>query len=127
MEAIAFLTLHRHHYTDLTQLRFIAIGTCGGLPKADAVKITLLFGKDLLGRLWDVKVSATLRHKSILIRFDDKDRFRFTYGSRSVALYHQRVSLNTVQTGLGLRSAIRTIKPKGGFNTFLEQLKHQSS
>ena len=62
MEAIAYLSVNLHRFPDLDALTFIAIGN---LPHPEQLKwiashypkrkYTLVFGKDLLGRLADIR------------------------------------------------------------------------
>lgn len=121
MEALAFLSVHHHAYPDFRQLQFIAIGNYLTELVITGSKITLIFGSDILGRLTDIKVSLLLRKKNASI-FYKGDEFFMINGQTFKA---ERLSLNTFETALGIRSGIRTIKPRG-FNTFLEQLKHQN-
>jgi hypothetical protein len=121
MEALAFLSVHHHAYPDLRKLQFIAIGNYLTGLDVTGSKISLLFGGDVLGRLTDIKVSLLLRNKNVPI-FYHGDEFFIINGQQFEG---ERLSLNCFETALGIRSGIRTIKPRG-FNTFLEQLKHQN-
>jgi hypothetical protein len=121
MEAIAFLSCYAYAYPDFHQLRFIATGNYLGELAMSGRKITLLFGRDILGRLADIKLSAALRGKDAALAYCGEERFDI--GGHFFA--EGKISLNAFEKAAGIRSGIRTCKPKG-FNTFLEQLKHQS-
>ncbi|SFT05947.1 hypothetical protein [Mucilaginibacter polytrichastri] len=121
MECIAFLSCYSHAYPVLGQLQFIAIGNYFTGINVLATKITLLFGRDILGRLTDIKVSTALRNKNLPIFYRGDEQFDVSGHPFS----ESQLSLNTFETALGIRSGIRTIKPRG-YNTFLEQLKHQN-
>ena len=121
MECIAFLSCYSHAYPVFGQLQFIAIGNYFTGLNISATKITLLFGRDILGRLTDIKVSTVLRNKNITLFYCGDELFDISGHPFSAS----QITLNTFETALGIRSGIRTIKPRG-FNTFLEQLKYQN-
>jgi hypothetical protein len=121
MECIAFLSFYSHAYPIFGQLQFIAIGNYFSGLNVSATKITMLFGRDILGRLTDIKLSMALRNKNALMFYCGDDLFDISGHMFSAS----QLTLNVFETGLGIRSGIRTVKPRG-FNTFLEQLKHQN-
>lgn len=121
IEAICFLTCFAHSFADLSLLQFIAIGNHWENVQSCPGKITLLFGQDVLGRLTDIKLSMALRNKRLAIRYCadatfDIDGHHFT---------ESQLTLSAFEKTLGIRSGIRTVKPRN-FNTFFEQLKHQN-
>lgn len=121
MEAVSFLSCYAHSFPDLNHLQFIAVGNnWENLPRCSG-KVTLLFGHDILGRLTDIKVSTALRDKKLAITsctdgVFDIDGHRFP---------EMQLTLSSFEKALGIRSGIRTVKPRN-FNTFFEQLKHQN-
>ncbi|WCT13316.1 hypothetical protein [Mucilaginibacter jinjuensis] len=121
MEAIAFLSCYAHSFPDLSRLQFIAVGNHWGNFPVSSGKITLLFGQDILGCLTDIKVSTALQNKSATIWYQGKDGFDVE-GHRFAEM---QLTLNAFEKALGIRSGIRTVKPRR-FNTFFEQLKHQN-
>lgn len=120
IEAISFLSCSVHTFTDLQLLRFIAVGNHWENMPAITGKVSLLFGKDILGRLTDVKVSAALRTKRIAIGYSGDEEFLIDGHSFS----ESHLTLSAFERSLGFRSGIRTVKPRN-FNTFFEQLKYQ--
>lgn len=121
MEALAFLSVHYHAYPDFKRLRFVAIGNYLTGLGVTGSKISLLFGNDILGRLTDIKVSLLLRNKDASLFYRGDECFEIDRQQFEA----ERLTLNTFETACGVRSGIRTIKPRG-FNTFLEQLKYQN-
>jgi hypothetical protein len=127
MECIAFLSLYRHRYAELNQLQFVATGysqEVPALPKHS--KICLLLGSDTLGHLSDIHLATAIRGKQLHIMYLAKERYRLAHHGRIIVLHEQALSLSAAEKGLGIRTGIRTQKPKG-FHTFLEQLKTNSS
>ncbi|WDF55900.1 hypothetical protein [Mucilaginibacter sp. KACC 22063] len=121
MECIAFLSCYSHAYPVFGQLQFIAIGNYFNGLQVSSSKVALLFGRDILGRLTDIKVSTSLRNRGAPIFYCGEELFDISGQTFNAS----ELSLNAFETLLGVRSGIRTIKPRG-FNTFLEQLKHQN-
>jgi hypothetical protein len=127
MEAISFLTCNKRHYPAFESLTFIAIGCLPHEKQAFWIKkrfpkskFILVFGNDLLGRLADIKIAAGLSKKTIrLILLNSK--IQIIYEGRSFEFDNESLSLNVFEKSAGLRTGIRTVKPKET-NTFLDQL-----
>lgn len=121
MEAICFLTCYAHSFPDLNQLQFIAVGNnWENLPSCSG-KVTLLFGQDILGRLTDIRISMALRNKQVSIQYCADD----TFDIDGQLFTESQMTLSCFEKKLGIRSGIRTVKPRN-FNTFFEQLKYQN-
>ena len=131
MEAIAYLSVNLHRYPDLNALTFIAIGN---LPHPAQLKwiishypkrkYTLVFGKDLLGRLADIRVAAGLKNKAIrLLRSDSK--IQISCNNQQYVFDPDNLSLSSFEKVSGLRTGYRTAKPKD-FDTYLDQLKYHA-
>lgn len=131
LEAIAFMTVNAYRYPVPDTLLFIAVGD---LPHARQLnwiranrqkrKITLVFSNDLLGSLLDITVVAGLTGKSVRLRWTN-GMVTVTAGTRRFDASPDTLTLNSFERSAGFRSGVRTRKPHG-FNTFLEQLKHDS-
>ncbi len=131
MEAIAFLTLAGHRYPNVNDLSVIAIGN---LPRPGQLnwiksrcqkrKITMVFGKDIMGRLTDIKVAAGIRNKVVRLSMREK-KIDIEYNHVHYRFEPDNLSLNQFEKSAGLRSGIRTCKPKK-FDTYLDQLKHDA-
>ncbi|MDB4926738.1 hypothetical protein [Mucilaginibacter sp.] len=131
MEAMAFITFNRHRYPRLEQLAFIAIGNKLHAEQGDWIrqsfpgrKVILVFGKDLVGHVTDIKIAAAI--KNIPIRILYKDNEIHIYRNDSLKVFDQElVSLHAFQEAFAIRPRFRTGKPVLSL-TFLDQLKHDA-
>lgn len=131
MEAMAFITLNRHRYPQLNQLAFVAIGNRLHLEQGDWIrqsfpgrKVTLVFGKDLVGQITDIKLAAAIKHISIRIIY--KDAKIHIYRDNYLQIFRQeQISLHAFQEAFGIRPRFRTGKPVQSL-TYLDQLKHDA-
>ena len=132
MEAVAFLTLNAHHYTNLGDLSVIAMGNLphrGQLARIgqgwQKRKITMVFGKDVLGRLTDIRVAAGIRNKEVRFTLR-KEMIDIEYNLVHYRFTSDKLSLHMFEKAAALRSGIRTSKPKQ-FDTFLTQLIYDAA
>jgi hypothetical protein len=131
MEAIAFITIHRQRYAKLEQLAFIAVGNRLHAEQVNWIRqnfrkrrFTLVFGKDLLGHITDIKLAAGL--KNFDIRMFHAYQKVMIYRKDQLHIFNNELlSLHTFQQAFGLRSRIRTRKPTQSL-TFLDQLKYDA-
>jgi hypothetical protein len=131
MEAMAFITLNRHRYPRLDQLAFVAIGNRLHVKQGDWIrqsfpgrKVTLVFGKDLVGQITDIKLAAAI--KNIPIRIIHKNAEIHIYRNDCLKVFTQgQISLHTFQDAFAVRPRFRTGKPVQSL-TFLDQLKHDA-
>ena len=87
-------------------------------------KVTLVFGKDLIGRITDIKLAAVL--KAIPIEIIYKNGEIHIYRKMCLQVFNQdQVSLHAFQETFGIRPRFRTGKPARSL-TFLDQLKYDS-
>jgi hypothetical protein len=125
MEAISYMTLHHRRYQKLESLLFISTGT---LPNTAWLKkelkgkqYRLVFGKDLLGRVSDLKIATGIRGKKIQIKLTAQSIIEVTYRNKPYTFPENQFSLNAFEKASGFRSKIRTYKPIGE-DSFLAQL-----
>lgn len=129
MEAIAYLTVNLNSYPNLQSLSFIAIGNLPHPGQLNWIKthfpkrkFTLVFGKDLLGKLADIRVAAGLFYKPVrLLR--SEIQIQILCGQQVYRFDQETISLNSFEKATGIRTGVRTAKSKE-FDTFLDQLKH---
>jgi hypothetical protein len=131
MEALAFITLNRHHYPQLEQLAFIAIGnrlhreqTTWIRENFPGRKFTLVFGKDLIGRITDIKLAAGIKNTPVRI-FHSGSEIEIHRGNLWHLFDQEQISLHAFQEAFGIRPRFRTAKPVLSI-TFLDQLKHDA-
>ncbi|MET3981715.1 hypothetical protein ABIB62_004268 [Mucilaginibacter sp. UYP25] len=131
MEAMAFITLNRHRYPRLEQLSFIAIGNRFYIEQADWIRqnfqgrrFTLVFSKDLIGHITDIKLTAGI--KNIAIRIFHSGNEVMVYRDNLLHVFHnEQISLHAFQEVFSIRPRFRTGKPVHSL-TFLDQLKHDA-
>jgi hypothetical protein len=131
MEAMAFITLNRHRYHRLEQLAFIAIGNRLHSEQANWIrenfpgrKFTLVFGKDLIGHITDIKLAAGIKNIPIRVFFSDNEVL--IYRDKVLRVFNQdQTSLHAFQEAFGIRPRFRTAKPVQSL-TFLDQLKYDA-
>ena len=131
MEAISYITMNRHRYRRLEQVAFIAIGNRFYKEQADWIsqhftgrKFTLVFGKDLLAQITDIKLTAGIKH--IDIRVFHSENEVVIYRDELLHIFnHDQLSLHLFQEAFNIRPRFRTAKPIYAL-TFLDQLKNDS-
>lgn len=131
MEAMAFITLNRHRYPRLEQLAFVAIGNRWCPEQGHWIrqnfkkrKFTLVFGKDLIGHITDIKLTAGI--KNLTVRISYSENGILIWRGKQLHIFDQeQLSLHAFQEAFGIRPRFRTGKPVKSL-TFLEQLKYDS-
>ena len=128
MEAIAYLSVNLYRYPDLNSLSFIAVGN---LPQPGQLnwiranyqkkKFTLVFGKDLLGKLADIMIAAGIKNKTIRLMRSDM-QVQILCNNKLYGFEQDNLSLSAFEKAAGMRTGIRTCKPKE-FDTYLDQLR----
>lgn len=131
MEAIAFLTINRHRYPRLEQLAMIAIGNRLHNEQSSWIRknfkgrqFILVFGKDLLGQLTAIKITAGIKNIAIRIFHSGKE-ILICRGNQEHVFNQEQISLHAFQQTFGIRPRFRTGKPVRSL-TFLDQLKHDT-
>jgi hypothetical protein len=131
MEAMAFITFNRHRYPRLEQLAFIAIGNKLHTEQGDWIrqsfpgrKVILVFGKDLVGHITDIKLAAVIKNIPVRILYQGNEIH--IYRNNNLKVFDQeQVSLHAFQEAFSIRPRFRTGKPVRSL-TFLDQLKYDA-
>lgn len=131
MEAISFISLKRVRYPRLEQLAFVAIGNRLHVEQGEWIrqnfrgrKVTLVFGKDLLGNITDIKLSAAIKNTPIRVVYSGPEIL--IYWNNWLKVFSQdSISLHAFQEAFGIRPRFRTGKPVQ-FLTFLDQLRYDA-
>lgn len=129
IEAMAFITLKRHRYPRLEQLAFVAIGNRFNIEQSTWIrknftgrKFTLVFGKDLVGHITDIKLTAGIKNIPIKI-FHSENEVLICRG-KTLRIFNQgQISLHAFQEAFAIRPRFSTGKPAQAL-TFLDQLKY---
>jgi hypothetical protein len=133
MEIIAFMTINCSRYANLENLAFIAIGNQLQRGQVDWIRqrypkrrFTLLFGKDELGHLTDIKLAAGLQNTVIHIyHTGQSQQVIIDRKGKQIIFKYGEVSLHRYKLAFHIRGRIRTRKPIKSL-TFLDQLKHDA-
>lgn len=91
------------------------------LPNA---KVFTVLDNDLLGRTLDCKIALWSKNKDAGF-YLHKDRVMCNYQTRTYRFLENEFSLHRFEKLSGLRSGIRTYKPKAGFVSFSELHRHE--
>ncbi|MDB5141215.1 MAG: hypothetical protein JWR12_3131, partial [Mucilaginibacter sp.] len=81
----------------------------------------LVFARDVLGRVADLKIAAGLRRMPVAVYFEREEMLRVVFRSTSYLFRQADFSLNAFERAAGYRFNIPARKPRG-FNSFFDQL-----
>lgn len=128
LEAIAYLSIRFPAFRNLDNLLFLA---AGARPVAEQLnwvnsnlagkKLCLIFGKDILGRVCDLKIAAGISRTPVAVFISGGNvhvNFRFS----NYIFPGQDFSLNAFERKSGYRFHIAAQKP-AAFDSYLDQLK----
>ncbi|SDF27896.1 hypothetical protein SAMN05216464_115102 [Mucilaginibacter pineti] len=128
MEAIAYLSVKYTAINDLEGLLFASVGAKPSIEQINWLnrnftgrQFALVFGKDILGRVCELKVAAGLSNIPVAI-FLEGDFIIVNYRSANYIFPAQAFSLNAFEKKTGCRFRIATQKPPG-FDSYFQQLK----
>lgn len=131
MEAMAYLSVCRTKYRRLSDLAFVATGTkvmrshiAWIRSKFPGRRTTLVFGRDLLGNLNDIKIAAGIRGIALNMEHSN-GKILIRKGNIIRVFDEDSVSYHNFQIAFGVRANIKTKKPHHATN-FLEQLKNDN-
>ncbi len=128
MEAISWLNKNYHSFPITDNLLFLATGAGVQTKHILWIKVHLpgkefymVFGRDMLGRIADVKTAAGLRGWPLEI-YHEGDNIVVSFRSRIFVFNQEKFSLNSFEKAAGYRFHITAYKPKG-FDSFFDELK----
>jgi hypothetical protein len=129
MEGIAFLALNQHLYPRMDNLLFLATGT---LPCAAQFRwirnnlkrkeFSLVFARDLLGRVCDIKIAAGIRDRPVCLSVLPGSLLGIRYLGRCYSFREDQLTLNTFKRASGFSPDIRTPKPRRTCDSYLDLL-----
>lgn len=129
MDALAFLHLHGHTLTHWNNLLFVAVGINLSntqlrwiAEKLHGKKLTMLFPRDILGCIADLKVAAAYRRMPAAAFLAEKEKLKISFRAREYDFDQQTFSLSAFERASTYRFKVITRKPKNGVS-FYEQLK----
>lgn len=127
-ELLCFCHLYSGWLVPAGQTAFASLGI---LPRSEQVRflaelfpnarIHLLFDAGVTGRVTDCRIALWLAKRDAKFWYQDES-IHVRYSCRSYFIPAQSFSLSRFEKTVGLRSGIRTHKPKEGANSFREYL-----
>jgi hypothetical protein len=118
MEAISYFSLNHHAFRQIRQCLFIAgsidSGFCGK-------SCTMVFNKDILGRVRDLMVAAAIRKLHLTISLTD-DQVHARFRQKNYSIPQEQFSLSAFEKISKYRFNIKAQKPKTT-DCWLDQLK----
>jgi hypothetical protein len=129
MDALAFLHFQGHAFVKWDSLLFVATGINPSTTqlrwiseKLKGKKLTLLFPRDMLGSIADLKVAAAFRRMPAAAFLAEKERLKICFRAKEYDFDQQTFSLSAFERASTYRFKVVTRKPKHGVS-FYEQLK----
>jgi len=119
LDAICFLHLNFTVFPEPDHLLFIAVGlipqdshfkVLRGLSKGK--QFCLVMGSGIFGHLADLKMAIGIKGRTCNIRYIEPETIRVSYRDKVYEFSETKISLNAFEIASGLRSGIRTYKPK---------------
>lgn len=132
LEAVSWLNKKYHSFSVTQNLLFVALGA--GISDAQlrwiwenfsGKKCLLIFGKDLLGRIADLKVAAALRGWPVSIYLAADEQLMVNFRSANFSFSQETFSLAAFERTAGIRFRIPASKPLK-HNSFFEELKAEA-
>lgn len=129
LEALSFCSMATDWLLRPGYIAFSALGVCPVAFQINALRqkfpnarLHTVFGNDILGRITDCKVALWSTTKDALFKIE-RDIIIGRYNSKIFRIAEPGFSLSRFEKESGLRTGIRTHKPKAGFSTFYEVLR----
>jgi hypothetical protein len=132
LDAVSWLNKKYHSFAGTQNLLFVALGT--GISDAQlrwirenfsGKKCQLLFSKDLLGRLADLKVAAAWRGMPLSLYLEGDEKVLVHFRSRNFCFSQEKFSLFAFERAAGVRFGVPATKPLK-HNSFFEELKAEA-
>jgi hypothetical protein len=132
LDAVSWLNKNGAAFPHTDNLLFVALGA--GMSDLQVLwlrehlmsrQFRLLFGRDLLGRMSDLKLAAAIKGWSLSVYLDEDEQVTFIFRSRILSLSQKNFSLAAFEKAAGVRFGIATDKPKV-YNSFFDELKAEA-
>jgi len=132
LDAVSWLNKKYHSFSTAQNLLFVALGA--GISSVQlgwirenfsCKKCQLIFGKDLLGRLADLKVAAVLPGWPLSLYLEGEEKVLVNFRSRNFCFSQETFSLSAFEREAGVRFGVPASKPLN-HNSFFEELKAEA-
>jgi hypothetical protein len=132
LDAISWLNKKAAAYPQTRNLLFVSLGTGVSDLQVSWIRthlidkqFRLLFGRDLLGRMTDLKLAAALKGWPLSVYLSGDEQVAVSFRSRIFSFSQENFSLAAFQTAARIRFGIATDKPKV-YNSFFDELKAEA-
>jgi len=132
LDALSWLNKKLPAFPQTENLLFLALGA--GVCDAQLLwlrthlankQFRLLFGRDLLGRMADVKLAAAIKGWPLSAYLGEGDRVIISFRNRNFVFSQEQFSLAAFERVAGVRFGVATDKPKM-YNLFFDELKAEA-
>lgn len=129
LDAVAWLNKKAAAFPNAGNLLFLSLGA--GMSEAQirwirehlaGKQFRLLFGRDLLGRIADLKLSAAIKGWPVSVYLTAREKVSVSFRSRNLSFSLEQFSLAAFEKAAGIRFGIAADKPKV-HNTYFDELK----
>lgn len=132
LDAVSWLNKKAAAFPHTENLLFVALGA--GISEVQLLwlretlagkQFRLLFGRDLLGRMADLKLAAGIKGWPLSVYLGEGEQVAVSFRSRIFSFSQEKFSLAAFEKVAGVRFGIAADKPKV-YNTFFEELKAEA-
>ncbi|WP_114941280.1 hypothetical protein [Mucilaginibacter endophyticus] len=132
LDALSWLNKKAVCFPLTENLLFLSLGA--GMSEAQLLWIRshlagkqfrLLFGRDLLGRIADLKLAAAINDTPLSVHFNESEQLAVHFRNRNYIFSQEQFSLSAFERAAGVRFGVATDKPKVYF-TFFDELKAEA-
>jgi hypothetical protein len=132
LDAVSWLNKKLPAFPQTENLLFLAIGA--GVSDAQLLWIrahlegkafTLLFGRDVLGRMADLKLAAAIKGWPLSVYSAEGEQVTVSFRSKVFSFSQDGFSLAAFEKTAGVRFGVATDKPKV-YNSFFDELKAEA-
>jgi hypothetical protein len=132
LDAVSWLNKKLPAFPQTENLLFVAFGA--GISDAQVLWIrthlegkafTLLFGRELLGRMVDVKLAAAIKGWPLSVYSAEGEQVTVSFRSKVFSFSQDQFSLAAFEKTAGVRFGVATDKPKV-HNSFFDELKAEA-
>jgi hypothetical protein len=131
MDAIAYLSLNFSAFNHIENLLFLATGVQPNNIQMrwinqylDGKMVSLIFSRDILGKLCDLKTATGIRRIPVAVGIVN-EQVTINFRNQQYIFSQEQFSLNAFEKVSGYRFNTRTLKPKN-FDSYLDQLKKKA-
>lgn len=132
LDAVSWLNKKGDAFPQTENLLFVALGA--GISDAQMLWIRahlgrkqfrLLFGRDMLGRMADLKLAAAIKGRALSVYSGEGEHVTVSFRSRIFSFSQEQFSMAAFEKAAGVRFGVAADKPKL-YNTYFDELKAEA-